>query len=60
MRNDAKLGMMPAALDRIYRILQNFSWVVGSFSNHGKDGKHGSGAALEFRMVNELGLILHF
>jgi len=27
MRNDAKLGLMPAALDRIYEIMQNFSWV---------------------------------
>jgi hypothetical protein len=25
------LGLMPAALDRIYRILQNLTWVMDSF-----------------------------
>jgi hypothetical protein len=28
------LGLMPAALDRIYRIFQNFAWVASALGNH--------------------------
>ena len=33
---DAKqrLGLMPAALARIYRIFQNFAWVASALGNH--------------------------